>query len=234
MKTFLFVYIATDDYIYSFDGFMKSLNQFCPKVNKVIKLLTNHMNFDISIYNYDNIKIEKYYIQHMPWPINTLFKFHYINNFIDEDYDLLWYCNANFRFNKIENLPNIFKTYNSDMFYFSYINKIGEFKYWQDTYDNLIYIQGGLFCAGKNGITNACKFIIEYINDKLYYDNYIDNKHDESALNYYHFILNERLINDNEKYFDIMTLQDIGYLDMNIHNSGNHNLEYDKINVLKI
>lgn len=229
MKTFLFVYIATDDYIYSFDGFIKSLNKFCPKVNKTVKLLTDHIDFDISIYNYDNIKINKYYIQHMPWPINTLFKFHYINNFVNEDFDLLWYCNANFRFNECKDIPKMFNK--SDIFYFSYINKVGEYSHWNDNFNGIKYILGGLFCAGKKSIKDACNFIIEYINDKLYYQNSIENKHDETVLNYYHFYLNET----NKNKFKIITLQDIGYLDMNIHKSGDdYKLEYDKINVLKI
>ena len=103
MYKFVYVYICTGVYTRMFDGFVKSLPGFCYEDDVIheVKLLTDDINFDYQKYETDKIKIHPYYITHLPWPLVTLLKFHYINNFVDCDCDAMFYCNCNFRFNRI-------------------------------------------------------------------------------------------------------------------------------------
>ena len=186
MQTWEIIYIATGyHYICYFDNFIKDLEKFCTnKIYKKVKLLTDMEDYDISQYKkYNNIDIELYYIPHMTWPIVTLFKLHYINNFVNDDYDLLFYFNANCKLKKMNNILSQFLDNQYDMYFFTPKDNTGYFKTWgtkDNIYDkNLPYIQGTLFGGTKTGMKECCEYCINHIN-KLLLCNLIENKHDES------------------------------------------------------
>lgn len=82
--------VATGKYISLFDRLQKSIfDKFLPKHQKTIFLFT-----DVDFEQSDFIKIKK--ITHLPWPLNTLLRFHYFSSIVDElkNYDLIYYIDS--------------------------------------------------------------------------------------------------------------------------------------------
>ena len=81
MYKFVYVYICTGVYTRMFDGFVKSLDNFCYEDDVIheVKLLTDDINFDYQKYETEKIKIHPYYIklqilcQRNFWKINDLY-----------------------------------------------------------------------------------------------------------------------------------------------------------------
>lgn len=90
MEKIAIVTIATGKYIFLFDELQKSIfEKFLPNYDKTIFLFTDS-NYTQS----HNIKINK--ILHLPWPLNTLLRFHYINTIVEslKQYDLIYYIDS--------------------------------------------------------------------------------------------------------------------------------------------
>ena len=218
MKKYLFVYLATGPYTQDFEGFVESLKHMCPSVKKDVKFVTDDIDYDISSYNSENISVEKYYTTSLPWPLVTYLKLHYIEHFLSDEYDLIWYCNSNFRFNEIENLDDLG---DDDIFHFVRMDKAitrgEEYDIWDETfcaYGDILhpYILGTLFFGGYESMKKACEYFVEKVNYYLI-NCVIPSKHDEFILNFY---LSDMIDKKDDKY-DIIDFQDLGYLDHTFH-----------------
>lgn len=95
----LIIYIATGFYNRYFEDFYNSLNLFCRNIEKDVFVFTDKVD---EYKKYNNIIIK--YLRHYPWPINTLFKFDYMNEALYDmgkaNYDYICYFNANTQFVK--------------------------------------------------------------------------------------------------------------------------------------
>lgn len=90
MEKIAIISIATGKYISLFDNLQKSIfEKFLPNHEKTIFLFT-----DSDYCQYNNIKISK--ILHLPWPLNTLLRFHYIDTIIEnlKQYDIIYYIDS--------------------------------------------------------------------------------------------------------------------------------------------
>lgn len=218
MYKFLFVYICTGVYKNMFDGFVKSLPNlgYNDDVTYDVRVLTDDINFDVKQYETDKIKIHEYYITHLPWPLITLLKMHYINNFVNEDVDAIFYCNCNFRFYRIEHID-------------AGILRNGKMKLcnvpcqgWaqENYYDSsLIYCHGCMFYGDPKAMKYFCDFVIHDTNERLLNDNEILIKHDESEINMFTKHIKDCNLNAAEIY-EIYSLFEFGYLDYNVHRNG--------------
>ena len=144
----------------------------------------------------------------MPWPSVTLFKLHFINNFVNDNYDLMFYFNANAMTKPMLEIPNELLDNNCDFYFYTPKDDPGRFKNWgtQDNpYDeNLPYVQGTVFAGRKKGMLHCCNYIMNHINNLLL--NFtIEEKHDESAMN--HYLVH--LTKTNEINYNVLKLSEI-------------------------
>jgi len=190
MNKILIVYIATGKYKNYFNRFIKSLNAyFYPYTEK--RLIT-----------VSDKKISKYnlFINHNPWPIPALLKFHYIKNAIDlglkidKNFTHVFYFNANVVFLDLINkhfvnkgliaVPHhMWEWRNHD--YLSFTNDKVVNK------DNNAFIKGrytycnsGVLGGNINKLSKACDTIIDWTNYDLAHGK-IAYWHDESYWNRY-------------------------------------------------
>ena len=193
-KTIGIYYIATGEYKKSFKDFLYSLNNFFPKNNRTIILISDGLE-EYKTYNKDNINVEYHYINDYQWPIITLFKMKYILDY-KGNYDYIFYFNAN---------SIILKSNNYSWFAYNKLN-FGYHNSWDlvnhnpskllfPLYDNpnstsyigtkdYEYIQAAFFGGPSDLVYNMC----EEINKMLTIDlqNVIIPKfHDETYLNKY-------------------------------------------------
>ena len=220
MYKFVYVYICTGVYTRMFDGFVKSLPDFCYEDDVIheVKLLTDDINFDYQKYETDKIKIHPYYITHLPWPLITLLKFHYFNNFVDIDCDAMFYCNCNFRFNRIPKMNKELLT-NGKLKCINFSDGNG-IKNWQkiNKFKPSLPHSGGTFIWGSpKSFKHLCDFIIKDTNARLL-DNKILPKHDEDEINQYTKYIDDTF--ENQQIFEILDFHYWGYLDFKIHNNG--------------
>lgn len=191
-KTIGIYYIATGIYKKNFKPFLDSIENFFYGYKKHIILLSDGLE-EYKNYNKDNVLIEHHIIDDFPWPIITLFKFHYLLKYKVED-DYIFYINSNaiIQPNKLidwfdENKINVTK-------HFSYRSGI------QTTYEllipsddnpnsqsyigniNYIYCQGGFFGGPSKLIYNMCEEITKLVDIDLN-NNIIAKWHDETYLN---------------------------------------------------
>ena len=219
---FVYVYICTGVYTRMFDGFVKSLDDFCYEDDVIheIKLLTDDIDFDYQKYETDRIKIHPYYITHLPWPLITLLKFHYINNFVDCDCDAIFYCNCNFRFNRIPKMDKELLT-NGKLkcinFHIRGWCKINKFK------RSLTHANGTMIWGSPKSMKDICDFIIKDTDGRLL-DTEIYPKHDEDEINQYTKYIDD--IIEDQQIFEILEHKNFGWLDFNIHCNGNPKDDY--------
>lgn len=217
---FLYVYICTGVYKKMFDGFVKSLNDFCYEDDVIheVKLLTDDVNFEYQSYETDKIKIHPYYITHLPWPLITLLKFHYINNFVDYDCDAIFYCNGNFRFHSIAQMDKKLLT-NGKLKCINVSNTHG-YGGWQEfnKYKPSLLHSGGTFIWGPpKAFKDICEFIIRDTDVRLL-NNEILPKHDEDEINIYTKYIDDNF--ENQQVFEILDFHDWGRVDYALHQNG--------------
>jgi hypothetical protein len=107
MEKVAIYYIATNQYITFFEGFMEGIDKLFPNKKKKVVVITDSEK-DYSSYAQEGIEIEQKHIDHYFWPIPTLFKMYYIKMFLAEDCDYHFYCNANMKFEKEFTIENDF------------------------------------------------------------------------------------------------------------------------------
>lgn len=206
MKKLTIIYIATDKYIDLFDQFYKSVLQL--RGDKNLILITNS---DTDFVQNENCPIQKIYINHLPWPLITLLKFHYIYNVLDNCGEYVLYANSNFLFNRD------FQIEEDDQLHFSYVDTKfynSQYGFWpsMNEFDrSLKHVLGGFFYAKKELLKDVCESIISDINEKLM-KRIIYPMHDETALNLYY---SEH--KDNVKLHEIHS---VGMLSENFYKSG--------------
>lgn len=105
MEKIAILTISTGKYIELFEKLQKTIfSNFLPNYEKTVFLFTDS---DYSETN--NIKISK--ILHLPWPINTLLRFHYFSDIKDQllNYDHIYYIDSDVIINNVidnEIIPN--------------------------------------------------------------------------------------------------------------------------------
>ena len=196
------IYIATEKYIELFLDFYRNVCKLEGDFNLI--LLTNKTNNEfISDSRCPIIKIQ--HIDHLPWPLPTLLKFHYIESVLDYCSEKVVYVNANFRFNESVILEN------NNLLNLSYMDteKYEKCRTWPSVNEfnpELRHVLGGFFYAKKEIMVKVCKDIIWNINRDLLYGT-IAPLHDETALNRYY-----------QRFTDKCSLQEV-------HRYGNFNTD---------
>lgn len=191
MKKLAIYYIATSNYKNGFSTFVDSIEHFMPDVHKTIFCLSDGLEA-YDGYNVKNLFVTVRKIDHLPWPLVALLKFHYIYKHRNDNFDYACYCNAdlqfntdctNYRFN--ENKINLCAHVNSfgfevvDNFKFEYTKNPKSTAYIENPYK---YCMSG-FVYGLNRLfIDMCKDIADMI-DKDLMNNIIAERHDESYLN---------------------------------------------------
>lgn len=191
MKKLGIYYIATSNYKDGFDTFRKSIKYFMPNVEKTIIVLSDGLQ-EFNLINSENVNIIVHKIEHLPWPLITLLKFHYIYKYKSENFDYICYCNADLQFNTNcfnyhfnENKINLCAHVNShnfeviDDFKFEYNKNKNSMSYIENSYK---YCMGGFIYGPNRLFIDMCKDIINMI-DKDLLNNIIAERHDESYLN---------------------------------------------------
>lgn len=85
-------YIATSVYKKGFETFKKCLPKFFPEQEKTVVVISDGLE---ECSSEEKITYKFHYIEHLPWPIITLFKMQYILDYW-EDGDQAYYFNADF------------------------------------------------------------------------------------------------------------------------------------------
>lgn len=217
MKTFEFIYLATGHhYRLFFKPFIDSLENFCTDtVYKKVKLITDDPNYDIEQYkNKKNINVELYNITHYPWPLIMLFKFHYMEHFLNDEYDMMFFCNANYEFKETQILPSEFDL-TEDKFLFFRIHKIKNTLTEDWTDDNpfnkdIPYVQATMFAGKKESMKKCIAFIKSYVNEKLL-NREIPFMIDEEVLNKYF----SEIYNNKDEY-NLYFMDDYGRLNTDL------------------
>lgn len=190
MNRLLIVYLATGNYKYCFDKFNESLKNLCPNSDKKVVALTDDSKY-FNDRGIDAIKVRSY-----PWPIITLFKFHYVKEILSRylDYNPTHICqfNSNIVFRKpitedeflSDKLTAVrhweLASYPEDYLPNKYANKNkNSVCYFENPTD---YVHAGIWCCPKELINKLCDEVIELINTDLSH-NVIPDWHDESAYN---------------------------------------------------
>lgn len=184
-------YIATSNYKDGFEYFRDKIRYFMPNVQKTIIVLSDGLE-EHNLTSYDNVNIVVHKIEHLPWPLITLLKFHYIYNYKNNNFDYICYCNADlqfntncftYRFNKDK--INLSAHVNShcfeivDDFKFAYTKNQQSTAYIETCYK---YCMAGFVYGPSKLFYNMCKDIIDMTNKDLM-NNIIAERHDESYLN---------------------------------------------------
>lgn len=108
----LMVYIATSKHYFRFfEGFYKSLDNFCPGIEKVIHIFTDQLQNPFLSEVVKNGNVQVSVIEHKPWPLTALMKYHYVKQAIEDnsDCDVVFYADSKVEFRK-KNFYNSDKT----------------------------------------------------------------------------------------------------------------------------
>lgn len=104
MNKCLLVYIATSrHYFRHFEGFLNTVGDFLPSWDKTIHVFTDQVNE--LILNQVGIKVTP--IEHKPWPLTALLKYHYAKKAIEDwgegtEEDLVFYADSKVEFRSAE------------------------------------------------------------------------------------------------------------------------------------
>ena len=191
METLAIYYIATSNYKMGFEHFKKKLHYFFPQFKKTVVILSDGLD------EWDNVEengilYKVNHIQHFCWPIITLFKMKYINDFqIESDYACYFngnlqcnvnydYKNSNIDFNKLNVSIHVCSSDNDEYDGKRFANiDVNSIAYISKPYK---YIQGGFFFGPSNIVYGMCKEVSEMCEIDLK-KNIIPQWHDESYLN---------------------------------------------------
>jgi hypothetical protein len=187
--------IATKHYIDLMPNLIKSINDFfIPTHNKNIFLFTDIQSSELFFSNNCHI----IYIKHLPWPLNTLLRFHYfseITNYLKNN-DYVYYMDADVLVSNIiddEILPKDNEIIATQHFHFQDPNSIGPYETKNEK--SLAYIKKndilkGMYCQACFFGAKSKSFIrmMETIKNQIDIDlknNIIPIWHDESYFNKY-------------------------------------------------
>ncbi len=184
-------YIATGKYKALFPEFIESLDNFFPKYQKIVKLISDGLE-EYKDYEKGNVKVFLCpRINNYPWPIVTLYKMWHILENRDDTCEYACYFNGNaivyphvddvFDMNKITTSYHSFDYKNEHYDIWKYINLNSYSEAFQEnrTYE---YIQAAFFFGPSKMIFDMCSDIVDMVNKdskKYIYAQW----HDESYLN---------------------------------------------------
>lgn len=196
MKHLAIYYIATSNYKEGFKYFKQNLEYFYPEMQKTVIILSDGLDEWDNVTE-GNISYKVRHIQHMPWPIVTLFKMNYIlEHKIDCDY--VCFMQSNLRINKDYD-------YNSSRIDLSKLN-LTRHAYAKNTKNNIVeldgytyapninkdsvayihkpytYVQAGFFIGPSDIVYAMCDSVSKMVEIDLRH-NIIPKWHDESYLN---------------------------------------------------
>ena len=184
MKNIKIIFLATGHYYVRFNDFLNSIKTFYPNDHKTIILLSNVHEKKYDNYDEDNVSIKFTMIDHFPWPIITLFKMHFVKEYISPDDDFIFFINSNMlTFEGYDNQDLLCE----DRFIAYRFIKEGYYSTWNDynPFNNQIkYVQGGLWGGKYPAVYKMCEWVSNRINENLLH-NKIERLHDETALNAY-------------------------------------------------
>jgi hypothetical protein len=195
-------YIATSNYKVGFKYFKENLKYLFPTLKKKVLILSDGLEEWDNVVE-DNIIYKVCRINHLPWPIVTLFKMKYIIDYWDNDFDYVFYFNGNLQYNKKAKLqlPDklIVSTHVmgncSDVFdghKFAKIDK-NSVAFIEEPYK---YIHGGLFYGPSTIVKKMCREVCKMCETDLK-ANIIPQWHDESYLNKWCVDNNDLVLKEN-------------------------------------
>ena len=200
------IYIGTGSYMTMFETFYDSVCRIDGEKNLVLitdctEKIESRPECPI---------ISQRYINHLPWPLITLLKFHYIESVLDVCGDTVLYANGNFIFNEFPKFED------NDKLNLSYMDteKYKECSTWpsvNEYNDKMRHVLGGFFYAKKERMRDVCNDIIWNINSDLYFHR-IDAIHDESALNRHFSRFPDKC--------DLKEVHNYGYFSTKLYTSG--------------
>lgn len=207
-------YIATGVYKNNFNEFLSSIENFFYGYKKHIILLSDGLG-EYDNYKNGNVTIEHHYIDDMPWPIVTLFKFHYLLKYkVNDDYIFYINSNAIINPNKLVDWfnPNMITLTKHYSYRFGFLTTYELLTPSDDNPNSQAYIgnitytycQGGFFGGPTKKVYDMCEEIIKLIDVDLN-NNIIAKWHDESYLNKWAYVHNYNK--------DIMNITDVFYTD---------------------
>ena len=202
-------YIATGEYKMFFPDFLESVQNFFPKNQKVVKLISDGLE-EYKGYEKGKVTVELCpRINNYPWPVVALYKMWHILERYDDSCDYMCYFNANaIIYPHREDIFNLEKLSTS---YHSFNDKDNAYNPWPHIHldpnsaaymenESYEYIQSGFFFGPKEIIKNMCEDIVNMIR--------IDSSrhmfaqwHDESYLN--KWCVENNLIVDKNYYMTI-------------------------------
>lgn len=200
-KTIAILYICTGGYVSFWDEFFKSFeSNFLNDYEKHYFVFTD----DVENIQTDNARIHIIRIEHQPWPLITLLRFHYFLRIKEqlEQYEFLMFANSNLlckqKITAQEFLPRIEENENfSFVFHAGFLNKQRVYNYPFERNRNSTayipyncgasYVMGGMNVGRTPNYLGMCETLKERIEIDLS-KNIIATWHDESHLN--RFIVN--------------------------------------------
>lgn len=162
-------YIATGPYKVNIDGFLSTLKYFFPNEKKVVSLMIDE-EYCGDTYEVD---LRQHIIQHYPWPVVTLYKFHLMHEYKIDGAEMHFYFNSNIKFNQVEDFDwNILK---SDELILN-----------QHTWHSLInpyYTQACALCIPDNLFDEVCSKVNDRVNYYTQCVFKVPEWHDETVYN---------------------------------------------------
>lgn len=167
-------YIATNDYKNLFPEFLKSIKNFYPKNQKIIKVISDGLE-EYKNYTENNIKVEVCpRINNYPWPIIALYKMWHIEENKDDNCEYACYFNANAEIHPTK--EEYFNEKKLNVSYHSFNSKNRRYDPWphihinpysqayleNNTYE---YLQSGFFFGPSKLVYEMCHNINEMIKE---------------------------------------------------------------------
>ena len=150
------------------------------------------------------------HIDHLPWPLITLLKFHYLESVLDNCGDYVLYANSNFVFNEGLEL----ELNNKVNLAYMDTDTYREYRTWPTHNEfncDLRHVLGGFIYARKDLMHDVCKDIIWNVNRDMF-QGCIRPLHDETALNQHY--------SRNVDKCQIWEIHTFGHLTNSLYTSG--------------
>lgn len=200
MKKIGILYICTGDYVLFWNDFYESFEKNFCKNSEIHYFVFSDREIDFT--GKSNIHFHK--IQHQPWPLITLLRYHTFCEYENElkQCDFLFFWNSNLKCVSNISENEILPTMDEKLVFIRHAGYLKSKKY-QLPYDRnkkskayIPYNCGGsyIYGGGNGGVTEYFLKMCHVLKDNIDYDlknNYIAKFHDESHINHYKLLITD-------------------------------------------